>query len=153
MNAWKDSRKEMGSKVVNYSLQNILNLFCKFVLIWKPIQLQIGEENWILLFCRLCDESKDNSLSLSSSSDYCKLCSGVPANSDRNGAPSVNDGDWLLCQTCLCDWYSLLQCVAVLNLILTLKLIFRQSKQSQGLTTLLFFDYFKGLVMWKDKAQ
>jgi hypothetical protein len=64
----------------------------------------------------------------------------------------LTDWGWLLCLTCLCDWYVLLQCVGIITLILTVKLIFSQSKQLQGLSTLLFFYYFQGLVIWKDNA-
>lgn len=150
MNAWKDSRKEVGSEVINYSLQNILKLFVNLSSSgnqsrykwWKktescPSVIYVTNPKTIICRCRHRPTIANCAVE------------HPPIPTEMGHRQWMTDGDWLLCLTCLCDWYSLLQCVGVLTLILTLKLIFRQSKQSQGLPTLLFFDYFKGLVIWK----
>lgn len=137
MKAWKDSRKEMGSEVKQL-LQNILKLFVNLSLSGNQSRYKWGKKTefcpsviyvnpkTILFPCRRRPTIANSAL------EYPRILT------EMGHRLWMTDWVWLLCLTCLCDWYVLLQIVGIITLILTVKLIFRQSKQLQGLSTLLF---------------
>lgn len=154
MNAWKDSRKEMGSEVINYSLRNILKLFVKLSLSGNQSRYKWGRKLNSVLLSFMWRIQRQFFVAVI----VVRLSQIVQWNTRQFWQKWVTVCDWLTEIDCCVRLVSVigmvcLQCVGVLTLILTIKLILRQSKQSQGLPTLLFFDYFKGLVIWKDNTQ
>lgn len=142
MKAWKDRRKEMGNEV-NHSLQNILKLFVNLSLSGNQSRCKWGKKTEFfpsIIYVTnpktiLCRCRRRRPTIANSAVEYPRILT------EMGHRLWVTDWGWPLCLTCLYDWYGLLQCVGVITLILTVKLIFRQSKKLQGLSKLLFFFF------------